>query len=80
MSERKLLDTGELAEVSEFLFTTAILVGVTGDQVNYYRTRYCFEFAEEAKQSLQEWDGHGDPPGKWIVQKPEGRYHKDITD
>lgn len=79
-SKRKRLSTGEDAEVAPMLFTTALMIGVTDDPLTYYRTRFCYETYDEAVAALDKWDGRGDPPGRWIVQKPEGRYNRDITD
>lgn len=64
------LPTGELAGCRPQLFTTSLCVGVDDEA---YRTRYCYERAEDAKAALTQWDGAGDPPGPWIKQKPEER-------
>lgn len=37
-------------------------------------TRFCYEYADDAKTAFDTWDGVDDPPGPWIVQKPEQRY------
>ena len=67
----KVLKNKELAGVMKFIFTYAIVIGIdfTG-----YRTRYCYHTRKEAEEALKAWDGTGDPPGLWIVQKPEDRY------
>ena len=47
---------------------------------DFWITRFCYETTAEALAAFMEWDGNGDPPGNWIVQKPEQRYnpnHKD---
>lgn len=75
-ADAKTLVDGRIAQVDDFLFTTAIMVGVTNNDMHYYDTRYCYEHRSEAEEALKAWDGEGDPPGKWIVQKPEGRYNK----
>lgn len=67
----KRLDTGELAGVMDYVFTAGIVVGL--DPVGW-RTRYCYESRPIAEAALEAWDGHGDPPGPWIKQKPEDRH------
>lgn len=52
------------------LFTYGLVVDI--DEIGW-RTRYCYEFYEEALKDIKTWDGQGDPPGKWIKQKPENR-------
>lgn len=60
------LKSGEVAGIMRMNFTTGLFVGL-----NYisYRTRFCYHGEEEAAQAIEEWDGHGDPPGPWIKEK-----------
>lgn len=55
-----------LCGTRDFLFTSAVVVGLT--QVDY-RGRYCFETGAEATAALSAWDGTGDPAGAWIKYK-----------
>ena len=66
----RVLPTGELAGVSDMIFTTALVVGI--DEIGY-KTRYCYELRSDAETALREWTGVGDPPGPWVKQKPEDR-------
>ena len=66
----KMLATGELAGIMDMIFTAGLVVGITDDS---RRTRYCYPTRPAAEAALAAWDGHGDPPGPWIKQKPEGR-------
>lgn len=66
----KVLPNGEIAGVRDYLFTASISVGLNEFT---YRTRFCYETRVEAEGALFGWDGKGDPPGKWIKQKPEER-------
>lgn len=63
------LPSGEWAAISQFLFTTGLIVGLS---VDTYRVRYCYKTAEEARKALFAWDGAGDPPGAWIKAKGLG--------
>lgn len=36
-----------------------------------YRGRYCYKTEREAVEALNAWNGEGDPPGNWIVNKGE---------
>ena len=56
--------------VLPYLYTGGLCYGLTFD---YVAGRYCYEHLSEAVAALSQWDGTGDPPGKWIVKKPEGR-------
>lgn len=56
--------------VCPLLFTSAILVGI--DAIGVGR-RYCYQTTEEAAVALAAWDGLGDPPGRWIKEKPGDR-------
>lgn len=69
-SRPKLLATGEWAGLHPMIFTVGLFVGI---DKNFYRTRYCYPDLLSAIKGLEEWDGHGDPPGPWIKQKPEDR-------
>jgi hypothetical protein len=52
------------------LYTTGLYVCLTRDS---WLSRYCYENFDDAAAALEQWDGQGDPPGPWIVEKPAGR-------
>ena len=54
--------------LSKKLFTTGIVYGL---DEHGYQGRYCYENAGEAALALAVWNGVGDPPGNWIVNKGE---------
>jgi len=61
------LPTGEWAAVStDFIYTYDLCVGLdeTGN-----RTRFLYRLKEDALMALEDWDGKGDPPGKWLKEK-----------
>lgn len=62
----KILRSGECAGVMNMLHTTGLFVGI---DAQLYRTRFCYATRSEAEKALSEWDGFGDPPGKWIKEK-----------
>ena len=64
------LETGETAGVMDRIYTAGLFVGLS---VIGWRTCFCYETRAAAEAALQSWDGHGDPPGPWIKQKPEER-------
>ncbi|PZQ77861.1 MAG: hypothetical protein DI563_02150 [Variovorax paradoxus] len=59
----------QVCAVKDFVFTTALLVGI--DPIGY-SLRYCYEHAGEAEAALAEWDGTGHPGGPWIKCKGAG--------
>ena len=67
----KRLPSGEWAGVRDLMYTSAIFIGV--DPIGYSE-RFCYATRAEAMIALGEWSGEGDPPGDWIVQKPQGRH------
>ena len=68
--ELRLLPTGKWAAISNMLFTTGLLVGLTSTG---YERRFCYEKWIDACSALHSWDGNGDPPGPWIKEKPSDR-------
>lgn len=60
------LQSGEIAGILKFLFTTGLVVGL--DKYGY-RIRFCYEFTNEARVALELWDGKDFPPGNWIKAK-----------
>ena len=60
--------SGEWAAVRDMFTTAGLIVGITPTG---YRTRFCYETRGEAMIALATWTGKGDPPGRWIKQKPE---------
>ena len=67
----KKLNDGRLIGTAQMLFTAGLFVGI--DEHGNYEERYCYPSLEEAEIALKWWDGAGDPPGMWIVNKPSGR-------
>jgi hypothetical protein len=60
------LPTGEWAGLMRMMFTVGLFVGL--DETGY-RTRFCYERADQAWIALVTWDGTGDPCGPWIKEK-----------
>lgn len=60
------LESGELAGLYRFLYTTGLCVGL--DELGY-RTRFCYTDYKSARLALECWDGRGSPPGPWIKEK-----------
>jgi len=60
------LPTGELAGLQQMLFTVGLFVGL--DETGY-RSRFCYPSQRSAQIAINYWDGEGDPPGPWIVEK-----------
>lgn len=50
----------------DYVHTTDIVVGIRGGS---YRKRYSYDSSDLARQALDKWDGHGDPPGPWLKCK-----------
>ncbi len=65
---RELRACGEagLCGVKRFLFTEAVVVGISDSA---YERRYCFETTKDALASLAAWDGVEHPPGPWVMCK-----------
>lgn len=53
----------------QFNFTVGLVVGL--DWAGHSR-RYCYEFAEDAIEALDAWDGQDHPGGPWIKCKGAG--------
>lgn len=51
-------------------WTWGLFVGI--DYAGYVK-RYCYQNRQDALMAFNIWDGDGDPPGPWIVEKPGGR-------
>lgn len=68
------LPDGTWLAVKPMLFTTGLFVGLTGDT---YERLYCYESYYDALGAVMVWDGNGDPPGKWIKEKPSERLNPD---
>lgn len=66
----RVLASGETAGLRQMITTVGLMVGIGPDE---YRTRFCYPDAASAFEAIQRWDGHGDPPGPWIKEKPCGR-------
>lgn len=55
--------------LSKMLYTVGVVYGL--DYFGY-DGRYCYGSWAEAALALVQWNGQGDPPGKWIVHKGKG--------
>ena len=60
---------GECAWIARFMYTTAILYGLTRTG---HRNRWCYHTAADARRALDEWDGVGEPKG-WHRHPDTGR-------
>lgn len=67
---RKLPD-GRWIALYGMLYTTGLFV--LPPDGSSWTTRYCYENDRDATEDVASWDGTGDPPGRWIKQKPEER-------
>ncbi|MBY0561544.1 hypothetical protein [Hyphomicrobium sp.] len=63
-------EAGDLLGIMEFIYTWGLCV--IEDRTSYFK-RYCYSGQGEALVACVTWDGQGDPPGNWIVEKPGGR-------
>lgn len=82
--EKSLLEMGythlyiigdEAVGVLDFMYTTAIVVGLDKNQ---YRGRYCYESRQDAVKALLEWKDTGVGPVGYIKFKGrglDGNYH-----
>lgn len=59
------LPVGTVA-LKDYLNTVDIVVGIRG---NSYKRRYSYDVSHAAREALEQWDGTGDPPGKWLKCK-----------
>lgn len=63
-----------LCGVKRFASTTGLITNfVFSTNVYDYDRRYCYGERAAAVEALVEWEGEGDPPGPWIVEKVSGR-------
>jgi hypothetical protein len=62
----KQFPSGEWAALRPMVYTTALCVGL--DESSYAR-RFCYTNGLAAILALAQWDGVGDPPGPWLVEK-----------
>lgn len=65
----RLLPTGEVIGTHPMIYTTGLFVGL---DMSGYRYRYCYEHRADAELAAATWDGAGDPPGPWVVEKGRG--------
>ena len=68
----RVLPDGTRCGLHRMMFTSALLVGISKDGLEYER-RYCYPDFIAAFAALIVWDGNGDPPGPWIKEKPGDR-------
>lgn len=63
------LDNGLMLTLYQMLFTYRLCVGWQEDLAGYSRA-WCYEprFVGDAVASLADWDGRGDPPGRWLKE------------
>lgn len=66
-------DDGKWYGLKRMMYTTGIFVGLDDF---FYEYRYCYRHQIEAAVAIHSWNGHGHPPGNWIVCK--GRREGDI--
>lgn len=60
--------------VMEFIFTHGLLVDFVSTEMTYdYSARYCYPSKDDALAALRDWNGKGDPPGRWAKEKVSGR-------
>jgi hypothetical protein len=72
------LPDGRWIGIMQMNFTWGLFVGL--DEVGY-AYRYCYETFGQVIIDLLDWNGQGDPPGKWIVRKGKGGdYHNPRDD
>jgi len=71
----KEIGDGEFAAILPFLFTTAIIKGLT--EIGYTH-RWCFKTPAEAVAEIVKWDGTGHPGGQWTRHLgPDGIIKRD---
>jgi hypothetical protein len=63
-----------LCGLYRMIFTVGLCYNMQEDEFDMYEGRYCFPSLLDAKTSLHEWDGSGDPPGNWIKHKGKREY------
>lgn len=74
----RLMPDGTVAGINPFIYTYGLCTKL--DFCGYY-ARWCYKHPIEAMLALAEWDGEGDPPGKWIKQKgPVERHNPALYD
>lgn len=66
----KQMPDGSYIGVVDFLFTRALMIGIT--PISYDR-RFCYHKDGSAEIAFKYWNGTGDPVGNWIKEKPSGR-------
>jgi len=64
------LPSGEWIGVRDMAYTAGLHIGI--DSTGYGK-RFCYETRGEAMVALVMWTGEGDPPGRWIKEKPGDR-------
>lgn len=64
------LASGEWIALCPFIFTWGLVKGL--DDIGY-KERWCYGNINDALKAVANWDGEGDPPGNWIVNKPSQR-------
>lgn len=75
----KELPDGKVVALHEQIFTTALLLVTDNYKTkavdtywNGWIRRFCYEERLEALIAGRQWDGVGDPPGKWVKEKSLG--------
>lgn len=58
------LDDGRELVVYPTIFTTRLCLGPAGEP--WYDDAWCYENRLDCLVACAEWDGAGDPPGRWI--------------
>ncbi|ACT50894.1 hypothetical protein [Methylovorus glucosotrophus] len=63
-TDLRILPDGTLAGLAKVNYTTCLMIGLS----EYgYKGRFEFQSLDEAQDSLDIWDGKGNPPGNWIT-------------
>lgn len=65
--------------ISPFIFTHAIVIGLSGDYSGYINNRWCYESFADALKALNEWESKGfkgEPTG-WHRHPGSGRRRPD---
>ena len=62
----KELEDGKTACLAPFLFTWAIITGVS---LNGYGDRWCYEDLNHASAAFKEWNGVGEPSHEGLTRK-----------
>ncbi len=72
----RVLPDGRICGVHRLLYHWTMHIGLS----DYgYEERYCYETQAQATESMNAWDGTGDPPGDWHKHPDTGRRRNPMT-